>query len=109
MTALEWIRFIIGALFLVIGAFVMATAVIGNYRFRNALARMHAAGLGDTLGIVFILAGAAVLRGSAVFVLKLAVTAVLLWITSPACSHVIMKMMIETGNNAAGEKEGKNK
>lgn len=109
MTVLEWIRFITGAVFLAVGAFVMVTSVIGNFRFNNALARMHSAGLGDTLGIVFILAGAAVLRGNAIFVLKLALSAAFVWITSPACSHVIMKMMIETGNNAAGEKVGEEK
>lgn len=109
MTFLEWIRFLLGAALLLGGLFVMVTAVIGNYRFRNVLCRMHAAGLGDTLGIVLVFAGITVLCGLSVFTLKLAAVVVLLWISSPAASHMIMRMEIENGSSADGQKEGKKK
>lgn len=109
MTFLEWIRFLLGAALLLGGLFVMVTAVIGNYRFRNVLCRMHAAGLGDTLGIVLVFAGITVLCGISVFTLKLAAVVVLLWISSPAASHMIMRMEIENGSSADGQKEGKKK
>ena len=109
MTFFEWVRFLLGAALLLGGLFVMVTAVIGNYRFRNVLCRMHAAGLGDTLGIVLVFAGITVLCGISVFTLKLAAIVVLLWISSPVASHMIMRMEIENGSSADGKKEGKRK
>lgn len=102
MSCLEWIRFIIGAGLVTFGLFVSVTGVIGCFRFRYALERMHAAGLGDTLGLLSIFAGLAVLQGSIAFALKLAVILTVFWIASPTCSHLIMSM--ELRNDApAGE------
>ena len=56
MTALEWIRFLPGAALTLGGLFFMVTAVIGNYRFPAVTYRMHAAGIGDTLGLLLTLA-----------------------------------------------------
>ncbi len=102
MTVLEWIRLVIGGLFLLTGLFFMVTAVIGNYRFRYVLSRMHAAGLGDTLGIALILAGITILSGLSVFTGKLALILCLLWVSSPVASHLIMRMEIENGASADG-------
>ena len=109
MTAAEWIRFLFGAVCMLCGSFLMVTAVIGNYRFHNAPCRMHAAGLGDTLGILLLFLGLLVLCGFSVFTLKLAVILLLLWITSPVVTHLIMRMQIENGFSADGQKEGKTK
>lgn len=109
MTVLEWIRFLFGAVLMLCGSFLMVTAVIGNYRFLNAPCRMHAAGLGDTLGILLIFLGILVLCGFSVFTLKLAVILLLLWITSPVASHLIMRMQVENGCRADGKEEGKNR
>lgn len=109
MTFFEWIRFLLGAALLLAGAFVMVTAVIGNFRFNYVLCRMHAAGLGDTLGIILIFAGITVLCGVSVFTLKLAAVIALLWVSSPVASHMIMRMEIENGSSADGKKEGKKK
>ncbi len=87
----------------------MVTAVVGNFKFRYVLSRMHAAGLGDTLGIALILAGCAVIRWSLIFTLKEALVVALLWVTSPAASHMIMKMELENGSSADGKKEGRKK
>ena len=54
MTAGEIIRFALGGLLLLSGLFFMVSAVIGNFRFSDVLPRMHAAGVGDTLGIALI-------------------------------------------------------
>ena len=109
MTALEWIRFLLGALLMLCGCFFMVSAVIGNYRFRYVLMRMHAAGLGDTLGILLLFAGLWVLCGFSVFTLKLAVILLFLWVSSPVASHLIMRMVIENGGSADGRKEEKKK
>lgn len=105
MTLLEKIRLFTGALLLLLGAFVFVTELVGNFRFDYALARMHAAGLGDTLGVLSIFLGLAVLEGINAFTLKLALAWVLLWVSSPACSHRILRMELENG--AAAKKEEK--
>lgn len=105
MTALEWIRFLLGALLLLSGTFFIVSSVVGNFRFRYVLARMHAAGLGDTLGILLLFAGIAILCGFSVFTLKLLLIILLLWATSPVASHLIMQMEIKNGRSADGRKE----
>lgn len=100
MTIAEWVRLVTGGILLLAGLFFFVTSVIGNLRFSNAQARMHSAGLGDTLGILCVFCGVAILCFSAVFVLKLALIAALIWISGPACSHLIAGML-------AGEKPGK--
>ena len=109
MTVLEWIRFSFGAVLMLAGSFFMITAVIGNFRFRNAPCRMHAAGLGDTLGILLLFAGLLILCGLSVFTLKLAIIVLLLWLTSPVATHMIMRMQIENGFAPDGRKESKKK
>ena len=56
MAAIEWIRFLIGAAFLLFGLGIFAIEMIGVYRFKYVLNRMHAAAMGDTLGFGFSLA-----------------------------------------------------
>ena len=93
MTAAEGIRLAVGGILMLGGLFVFVTAVIGNYRFPDAATRMHAAALGDTLGILLLFAGLAVLCFSAGFALKLGIIVVLMWVSGPACSHLIAGMI----------------
>ena len=45
------IRLIFAGLFLVLGLFMFVSEVLGFYKFTYVMNRMHAAALGDTLGI----------------------------------------------------------
>jgi len=54
---LEILRFIIGTIVLIIGLLTFALEVFGSYRYEFVLNRMHAAALGDTLGIGISLTG----------------------------------------------------
>ena len=60
---MEIFRFIAGAVFILAGLVVACIAVIGNYKFKFVLNRMHAAALNDTLGILFVLFGLIILNG----------------------------------------------
>ena len=105
MTALETVRLVTGGLLTVLGAFVFVTALIGNFRFDYALQRMHAAGLGDTLGVLALFLGITVLEGLSAFTLKLWLALILLWIASPTASHRILRMEMENGASAGKENE----
>ena len=93
MTFAEWLKLIAGGVLVLGGLFVVVTSVIGNYRFPDAATRMHSAALGDTMGILLVFAGLAVLCFSPGFVLKLGIIVVLMWVSGPACSHLIAGMI----------------
>jgi multicomponent Na+:H+ antiporter subunit G len=96
MAAIEWIRFIIGGFLLLFGLFIFAVEMIGVFRFRYVLNRMHAAAMGDTLGIGFSLLGLIVMSGLNFTSLKLFLVIVFLWFASPASSHLISRLEVTT-------------
>ena len=79
MTA-HWIRFLLGTFCLAFGLFFIVTSVIGNFRFKFALNRMHSAALGDTLGLLGVILGACFYNGLNVTTLKLLAVVALVWI-----------------------------
>ncbi len=96
MTAIRWIQFIIGAAFLICGLGMFLFEVIGLYHFRYVLNRMHAAAMGDTLGIGFSLIGLIIINGLNMLSLKLFLIIVFLWISSPTSSHLIARLEVST-------------
>lgn len=96
MAAFEWIRFLIGAGLLLFGLGIFAIEMIGVFRFRYVLNRMHAAAMGDTLGIGFSLVGLIVMSGFNFTSLKLFFVIVFLWFSSPASSHLIARLEVTT-------------
>ena len=91
---LEWIRFFLTAGFLLGGLVFLVTAVIGVYKFDYVLNRMHAAAMGDTLGILFCLLGLAVSSPDIWIALKLLLIIAFLWFSSPVSSHLIARLEV---------------
>lgn len=88
----EWIRFAASAVCLVTGLVFMVLAVFGVNRFRHALNRMHAAAMGDTLGILFVFLGLILMRGFSMDSLKLFVVILFFWVASPVSGHMISRL-----------------
>ncbi len=107
MSFWEWVRLMTGCLMIAGGLFVFITAVIGNYRFPEALMRMHAAALGDTLGILLIAAGILVLCFATEFAVKVILIIPLMWASGSACSHMIARMV--TNEKQQGERKARKK
>ena len=63
MAVIEWIRFLFGALFLLCGLLIFLIEMVGVFRFRYVMNRMHAAAMGDTLGIASSLIGLILFSG----------------------------------------------
>lgn len=95
----EWCRFAAAAVCLGIGIFFMILAVFGVNRFKKALNRMHAAALGDTLGILFVFLGLILIRGFSLDSLKLFLVILFFWIASPVSSHMISRLEAMTDEN----------
>lgn len=96
MTAIEWIRFIAGGGLLLCGLVIFIIEIIGVFRFHYILNRMHAAAMGDTLGIGFALLGLIVISGFNFTSLKLFLVIVFLWFSSPVSSHLIARLEVTT-------------
>ncbi|MDD6812197.1 MAG: monovalent cation/H(+) antiporter subunit G [Lachnospiraceae bacterium] len=96
MEIVEWIRFLLGALFLLCGLGIFVIELIGVFRFQYVLNRMHAAAMGDTLGIAFSFLGLIIMNGLNFTSLKLFCVIAFLWFSSPTSSHLIARLEIAT-------------
>ena len=113
----EWIRFAAAASLFILGLVFEILAVFGVNRFRRALNRMHAAAMGDTLGILFVLLGLIVMRGFSMDSLKLFLVVAFFWTASPVSGHMISRLeamtdeelgeliVMQKGMKTAGERE----
>lgn len=100
---IETLRFILSALLIGIGLIFEICAVIGVFRFHYVLNRMHAAALGDTMGILMIMLGLAVASGVNLLSLKLLMIIFLFWTASPVASHLIGRLELTTNEDLTRE------
>ncbi len=103
MQILNWIRFLAGTLLLLTGLGIFLMQIFGVFKFKYVLNRMHAAALGDTLGIGVSLTGLILLSGLNVTSLKMALIIVFLWLASPVSSHLISRLEVVTNEHLAEE------
>ena len=96
MEILSFFRLFIGSIFLVIGLLFFAVEMYGSFRFDFVLNRMHAAAIGDTLGIGSCFIGLIIFSGLNATSLKLLLVIIFLWIASPVSSHLIARLEITT-------------
>lgn len=99
------IRTFFAAVSILFGVAIMVIATIGVNRFHYVLNRMHAAAMGDTLGIMFVLLGLIIHNGLTFVSVKLLLIVVLFWMTSPVCSHLISNLEVQTNDELEKECE----
>lgn len=102
---MEWLQFIIGAVFILIGLMTLCVAVFGVFRFKFVLNRMHSAAMGDSLGILFIIIGLMILSGFTFGTLKLALIILFFWLAGPVSSHMIANMEVTVNEDIEKECE----
>ena len=91
---LDWIRFALSAILIAGGLFCLLSGVIGVFKFRYALSRIHSAALLDTVGILLMLLGVIIAAGFSVASAKMLVVIVFLWLTSPVSGHLIGRLEV---------------
>ncbi len=91
---LDTIRFIISLLLTLAGLFVLLSGVVGIFKFKYSLSRIHAGALFDTAGIVLMVLGVIVGQGLDLTSLKMLIIIGILWLTSPVSSHLIGRLEI---------------
>lgn len=99
MAIVEWLQFIVGIGFLLIGLGIFMIQLFGVFKFKYVLNRMHAAAMGDTLGIGVSLVGLMILSGFNFTTLKMALIIVFLWLASPVSSHLIARLETTINEN----------
>ena len=103
MEILNWVRFLLGTGLLLVGLGIFLLQIFGVFKFKYVLNRMHAAAIGDTLGIGVSLTGLIVLSGFNITSLKMALIIVFLWLASPVSSHLISRLEVVTNENLEDE------
>lgn len=96
MSLINYIQFILGVGLLLVGLSIFAIELIGVFKFKYILNRMHAAAMGDTIGIGMSLLGLIILCGFNYTSLKMALIIVFLWQASPVSSHLISRLEVTT-------------
>lgn len=105
MEILEWIRFVAGTGLLIAGLVIFLLQIFGVFKFKYVLNRMHAAAIGDTLGIGVSLIGLILLSGFNFTSLKMGLVIVFLWLASPVSSHLISQLEVVTNEHLEQECE----
>lgn len=99
MQILEGIRITAGGALLLGGLIIFMIELYGIFHMDYVLNRMHAAAMGDTLGISFSLIGLMILNGFNFTTLKMALIVVFLWLASPVSSHLLARLEVTTNEN----------
>jgi multicomponent Na+:H+ antiporter subunit G len=90
LDAASWVLIVAGGLFSVIGA-------VGMLRMPDFYTRAHAASVTDVVGSFAILLGLVLQAGFTLTAVKLAVVALLIFFTSPAATHALVKAALGRG------------
>ena len=99
------IKYILSAIFIVMGIVVLATAMVGNFRFGYVLNRMQGGATSDTLGAALIIIGLIIVSGFNATTVKLIVMVMFLWFANPVSSHFLARTEIITNENIMQECE----
>ena len=98
---LDLFRFAACAILTGTGLFCLVSGVVGVFRFKYALNRIHAAALMDTVGITLMLLGVMVATGFNVTSAKMLVVIAFLWLTSPVSGHLIGRLEVNINEDLA--------
>ena len=103
------IRFIIAAIFIIAGVIIIASAMVGNFRFGYVLNRMQVGATADTLGTMLVILGLIIISGINTISLKLVVMILFMWIANPVQSHFLARTDIISNEKFTEECEVVNK
>jgi multicomponent Na+:H+ antiporter subunit G len=88
---------IVGLLLLLAGLAFMALGSIGIVRLPDFFSRTHAASKVDTVGIIVVLLGIAVLEGFTLDAGKVLLAAVFIMLTNPVSAHALARAALFQG------------
>ncbi len=93
------VKEIIAAICIILGLFVFLCSIFGVYRLKYVMNRMHAAALGDTMGLFFVTLGLLILGQDIFHMAKYILIILFFWISSPIATHMIAKVELLTNKD----------
>jgi len=87
---LSWICITSGAFFVVVGAF-------GSWRLEDFWARLHAASVTDSGGVILMTIGMCLQAGLTLVTVKLLIIGIFLFITGPTATHAVANAALMSG------------
>ncbi|MBR4035761.1 MAG: monovalent cation/H(+) antiporter subunit G [Oscillospiraceae bacterium] len=99
------IRFTISAVLMLLGIFVIFSAMVGNFRFGYVLNRMQVGATADTLGAFFIISSLVMVSGFTATSIKLVMMIAFLWFANPVSSHFLARTEIISNEKITQECE----
>ena len=104
---MEVVRLIFAIFFMLCGVISMLSAVLGMFRFKFVLNRMHAAATADTFGLLLTMLGLIIWKGISFEALKMIIIIGFFWVSGPVSSHLIARMEVSTDEKLEEECEVK--
>ena len=89
----EWVAVI----FLAIGLLFAALAAFGVMRLPDFYTRLHASGMGETLGLMCSFIGLMVYEGFNLTTVKLVIVFLLVFLANPIGTHILVKSAYQSG------------
>lgn len=96
MSIVIYVRFILGILFLLMSLAFFTVEVMGVFKMKYVLNRMHSAAIGDAMALVLAFVGLILLNGMNFTTFKLFLVPLFMFCSSPVSSHLIARMEVET-------------
>ena len=87
---ISWALILSGGFFTVVGA-------LGIWRFPDFWARLHAASVADSGGMILLIAGMCVQAGFTLITVKLIIIGIFLFITGPTATHAVANAALVSG------------
>ena len=100
---IDMLRVVFAVAMMGFGLFSVCVSAVGLFRFKCVLNRIHAAAITDTIGVLSMMVGLALLCGWTVMTLKIGVIVVFMWLAGPVVTHLIAKMELLTERDIDAE------
>ena len=100
-------REVFAIIFIVAGVLVFVIALLGIYRLKYVMNRMHAAAMGDTMGLGLVVIGLIILGHDVFHIAKYILVILFFWMSSPIASHMIGKVEMLTNKDYDERVHGK--
>lgn len=99
MSFVLYLRIIIGSILLILSTGLFAIQIMGVFKMKYILNRMHSAAIGDALALGLAFLGLIIINGINFTTFKLLLVPCFMFFSSPVSSHLIARMEVETTKN----------
>ena len=94
---MAWITEILSWVLIVSGAAFCAIGALGIVRFPDFWARLHAASVSESAGMILLLSGMALQAGVSLIAVKLVLIGIFLFITGPTATYAVANAALVSG------------